>query len=124
MESISNKSKKTEKEPDPLLERLWEKYEFPYTPPFKDSVAESRLKQACQDYANIVNVLSSVYLQQGDSENYVPPSKTIQKVSASDSKRREIHNQIALMVMGKQRSGMSNTLATHIADFALEYAEN
>ena len=117
-------SKKEEKGPDPLLEELWEKYEFVGVPPFKNSIAENRLKQACRDYANIVNVLSSTYLNKGDQENYVPPNKIIQKVSASDSKRREIHNQIALMVIGKQRSVINNTLAIHIADFALEYAES
>ncbi len=125
MEGISqHKPENIEREPDPFLEELWERYEFPGTPPFKDSVSEGRLKQACRDYAGVVNNLQSSHLLKRDSENYIPPQRAVEKISSYDSKRREIHNQIALMVMGRQRSGMDSTLAEHIADFALEYAES
>src|SRR3989344_443664 len=95
-----------EREPDPLLEDLWYKYEFSGNPPYKGSSAESRLKEACQNYAKIVNNLQSSNLYRGDSENYIPPNRAIKRASSSDSKRREIHNKIAVMVVGKERLGM------------------
>ena len=40
----------------------------------------------------------------------------------SDSERRVLHNEIAIMVTGSKRSGMEISEASHIADFAYEYA--
>lgn len=120
------KSESREREPDPLLLELWERYEFPGKPPFKNSAVEKRLQDACREYRNEVDTLSSPNTYRaGDSENYVPESqrRIIGRASVSESRRRDLHNQIALLVVSKQRSGMDRTMAEHIASFALEYAD-
>lgn len=125
MEGLNfHKQEQKEKGPDPLLLELWEKYDFPGQPPFKDSRAESRLKEACKKYSQIVHNLSSSYIHRGDAENYIPRTKSLERETSSDAERREAHNQIALMVAGEQRSGMAKGLAEQIADFALEYSDN
>jgi hypothetical protein len=119
----SHKKQAVEKEPDPYLDDLWEKYDFPGKPPYKETLAEKRLKDACQAYAAIVNQIAKSSMH-SDHENYFSQINIVKKISASDSKRRELHNQIALMVSGKQRSGMALNDAEHIANFAIELAEN
>jgi hypothetical protein len=110
-----------ETEPDPVLRSLWKKYNFPNKPPFKGSVAERRLKEACEGYSNLVKNADVINprLQQ-DSENYF--AKTKISNLGYETRRRELHNNIAVMVVGEQRSGMREDLATKIANFALEYA--
>lgn len=122
-----HKSEPREREPDPLLLELWERYEFPGKPPFKNSAVEKRLQDACRAYRNEVDNLSSPSTyKNGDSENYVPESqrRTVGRAAVSESRRRDLHNQIALLVVSKQRSGMDRTTAEHIASFALEYADS
>jgi hypothetical protein len=94
---------------DPRLENLWEKYELVGNPPQKDSVAETRLKERCEEYASYSIGANSKFSGSKAAYNY-------------DVNKRRIHNEIAIMVMGAQRSGMKSSLAQHIANFAIEYA--
>ncbi len=95
-----------EKEYDHRLEMLWNEYGFPGQPPVMGSKAEKRLLDYCTSYSRFL------------TSNHI--SKDIK---SSDTERRTLHNQIAIMVVGKQRSGMESSLAEHIADFAFEYAK-
>ncbi len=122
MESMKNLS--IEGEVDPILHKLWRKYKFTTKPPIKGGVAEQRLLNACRSYINLVDNLPQMInaRSQQDSENYFAKNRAIDFVKQSDSSRRELHNQIAIMIVGKQRSGMDESLALHLADFAREYA--
>lgn len=94
---------------DPWLEDLWGKYDFKGNPPKIGSKAEERLRKTCEEYARFL----------GDSYSYA--SSSVDKKKESDTRKRQLHNEIAIMVMGKQRSGMVSSLAEHIANFAYEY---
>lgn len=105
-----------EKSYDPFLEELWVEYNFRGKSPFAGSVAEIRLKEACDKYANFM-----------DHGKKMLPGEEVaiygtKKISSSDAERRELHNQIAIMVLGRQRSGMDVETAKHIAEFAYEYS--
>ena len=123
IESIGNNS--IESERDPVLEKLWRKYRFANKPPIKESVAEQRLFSACKKYISLVDNMPTLISAgiQPDSENYFANRKSVDFVKQSDSARRELHNQIAIMVVGKPRSGMEESLALKIADFAREYVD-
>ncbi|MFA6270079.1 MAG: hypothetical protein WC657_02625 [Candidatus Paceibacterota bacterium] len=107
---------KFEKNRDPFLEELWSEYGFRGKPPFADSVAEKRLKESCNSYANFVD----------RNKNQLPGEEKliygVNKIGSSEVGRRALHNQIALMVMGEQRSGMDIGLAKKIGEFAYEYS--
>jgi len=114
-----------ESEPDPVLKSLWKKYNFPNRPPFKGSVAERRLKEVCSGYSNLVknsNVINKNLEE--DSENYFSKRSNIDGsyTLGYETKRRELHNTIAIMVVGEKRSGMNEAMALKIADFAMEYS--
>ncbi len=93
---------------DPFLEDLWNKYNFSGHPPKKGSQAESRFFDKCALYAT--------YL---DHPIHYPDEHAKKD---SDSMRRQLHNEIAIMIMGQKRSGMKSSQAEHIANFAYEYA--
>jgi len=121
MESMRNLS--IEGEVDPILNKLWRKYKFTTKPPIKGGVAEQRLLSACRSYTSLVDNLPQMInaRSQQDSENYFAKNRSVDFVRESESDRRELHNQIAIMIVGKQRSGMEESLALHLADFAREY---
>jgi len=101
---------------EPFLEEIWSEYGFPGHPPFKDSVAENRLKEACDKYANFIDHYDKGL--PGDEKH----SKGVKGISSSETDRRNLHNQIAVMVFGRLRSGMEEELARHIAEFAYEFS--
>lgn len=119
-------------EPNPELRRLWAKYRFPAGgAPFAGSPAEVRLVETCSRYAQYVlyperfehkqreqNPFTGKSEIVGDGENYFGADR--RKSSSSDSTRRQLHNEIALMVVGQQRSGMGFEQADEIARFAVE----
>lgn len=119
------------KEIDPDLLQLWEDYGFPGKPPFKGSKAEAKLKDICIRYRDIAENIESisnnhlVQVRQQDSENFFSHKKDVTETTfaKSDASRRELHNQIAMMVVSKQRSKMDNAEAQEIARFAMEYAD-
>lgn len=117
MEALAHRGE--EKKPiDPFLEELWHEYGFAGRPPFQNSSAESRLKDNCGEYTRIVlRELRSSY-QPGSELSEIARKKVL---SSSDTKRRELHDKIALMVAGRHRTGMENVRAEAIADFAAEY---
>lgn len=121
LEGIGNlKGSNPEKEIDPFLEELWEEYSFLGNPPFVGSIAEKRLKEACDSYANFLESHKFSSSPKDDSEG---SDYKIKKLEVGESERRKLHNLIALMVIGKQRSGMETKLAKKIASFAFEYSK-
>lgn len=108
---------RVEKTYEPFLLQLWEEYDFMGRPPFSGSEAEKRLKELCDKYAGFID----------HNKNQLPGDEAMiygsKKLSSSDSARRALHNQIALMVVGEQRSGMESRLARNIAEFAYEYSK-
>ena len=116
MEGLNINNNQQEKGYDSFLEDLWIEYDFHGNPPFESSVAEERLKEVCDMYAGLIdrdeNKLSGLEVTASDTK----------KILSSDSHRRELHNKIAIMVVGKQRSGMDDILARKIANFAYEYS--
>lgn len=119
-------------EANPRLSALWAKYRFPANgAPFAGSPAEDRLVSACSRYAQYIlfperfatktrevdpSTLRSGLV--GDAEDYFAANR--RKEGSSDSARRALHNEIAIMVVGQQRSGMATDLAEKIAEFAVD----
>lgn len=93
---------------DSRLGDLWEEYGFPGKPPKKDSEAEKRLLNTCKLYSQFLIDEKGGY--------------SVAQLGSSEAERRKLHNQVAIMVVGKKRSGMDLDEATHIGDFAFEYA--
>lgn len=105
--------KKEESLFDPRLEDLWEEYKFPGKPPRKGTEAERRLFERCQMHSGIL-------VAGGTASTW---HKGLSERIASDSEQRKLHNEIAVMVMGRKRSGMEEQTARAIANFAFEYAQ-
>lgn len=130
---------------DPRLVKLWKKYGFMGQPPFKDSPAEQRLLDLCEQYSNLVLSRETTRPTYKKVENPTTPEEKYRAGMASDesdsyfkslsqknpikdfevydSKQRELHNQIALMVTGKQRSDIEEKIGEMIADFAFVFAK-
>jgi len=102
---------------DQNIVNLWEKYSFPETPPPLDSVEGQRLLDYCRSYIEyaLTNKLPSPPMY--DSENM---RASIIVDNWADRRRRELHNNIALIVAGKDRSSMGDWEAGEIANFASE----
>ena len=116
MEKIDIKKISEESQDKLFLEQLWGEYSFSGNPPVVGSVTEKRLKEACNKYANFMDHGKKM-LSGEEAAIY-----GIKKISSSDVDRRELHNQIAIMVVGRQRSGMDEDLAKSIREFAYEYS--
>jgi len=86
------------------LTNLWRQFNFMGEPPEPGSVAENRLREKCLSYTSFV-------LNEGKSG-----------ATGSDSYRRQLHNEIAIMVSGTQRSEMDFADADPIAEFAIKFA--
>jgi hypothetical protein len=99
------KSDVTPEESQKIANR-WNRFRFQGKPPKPGSIAESRLVKACHDYA-------SYLLEIGRG-----CGGSLALAKGSDAKRRELHNNLAIMITGQQRSGMDETLAKEIATFA------
>lgn len=122
--TLGTKEEKEFTERDQYLEKLWTKYQFVGEAPFKGSPVEKRLYNTCKKY-NAFSLDTSKYnaLDTGtDDENYFAKPRDFLKIlGSSEAARRELHNQIAMMVTGRQRSGMDFDEATEIAHFACEF---
>ena len=81
---------------------LWKQFGLLGKPPKPGSVAEQRLFDACEAYVKKV----------------IHPEHT--KVPGSESDQRRLHNEIAVMVLGKERSGMAYDEASKITEFACQ----
>lgn len=117
MEGIGVIKNVPEKNRDPFLEELWMEYGFHGKPPFVGSIAEKRLKETCDKYADCVD----------HNLNKIPGDEAaayggVKKISTSESYRRELHDQIAVMIVGRKRTGMEESLANRITDFSYEYS--
>ncbi len=109
-------------ERDPELVFLWKKYRLFGEPPVKGSPVEERLRDTCRRYMEYAtNPEQFKKIINTDSENYFSQGRPLMKTGESNAARRELHNQIALMVVGNQRSGMHVERAEELADFASEY---
>jgi len=112
---------KVRPERDPELAALWRKYRFLGDPPFLGSPAEARLKDLRKRYLQLVLLdKPSLVNRREDAEDYFAQFRRGRESDSSEAIRRELHNQIALMVLGRQRSGMETSLAEAIGEFASE----
>ncbi len=109
MESVQLDNGEDIEEFDPRLEELWNRYGFRHRQPKNGSAAEKRLFGACMKYASYID---------GGAFG----TEKVDKQKIYEPERRRLHNEITIMVLGVQRTGMSKTDAEHISDFAYEYA--
>ncbi len=100
--NMDSEQQEKPKEYDHALLNLWKKYKFSGKPPFKDSPAEQRLRETCEKYYKLM------------------VNDQLTRVKGSQDKKRELHNQIALMTIGKQRSEVNTEIAEMLANFASE----
>jgi hypothetical protein len=82
---------------------LWNNYGFMGNPPKEESPVLQRFNDACEAYVKFV-----------ESDN-------LNDVVGSQSARRNLHNEIALMVLGRKRSGMELKKAESITEFVCRY---
>jgi hypothetical protein len=111
-------------ERDPFLQKLWKKYRLAGEPPFQASPVENRLYETCKKYSaydlgDAKEAVIAKKLGSENSEDYFSAHRNIRQPS-SDASRRELHNQIALMTLGVQRSGLDTARAEELAQFACE----
>ncbi|MDD5527918.1 MAG: hypothetical protein PHO56_02980 [Patescibacteria group bacterium] len=90
-----------EKEKISDIAKYWRRFGFPGKPPQEGTPAEERLIKISQEYFDTALMCERMGNPKG-----------------SDAKRRELHNQLGLMIFGKQRTDMSESVAEAIADFA------
>ena len=100
-EGIKQETRRIEKF-DPQFLGLWTKLGLPGKPPAQGSVAEGRLRETCERYTQYV----------------INPE--MMKHAGSDQRRRNLHNEIAIMLVGRPRSGMDGVEADKIANFAVQ----
>lgn len=81
--------------------KYWKNLDFPATPPKPGTPVEQRMLDIAREYYDIALMCA---------KNGNPPG--------SSAKRRELHNQLALMIYGQQRSDLDTRTAEKIADFA------
>ena len=98
-ENISNFSGK-ENTPQSDVAKYWAKFNFPFKPPKSGSPVEARLEQACNDYAKFI----------------LDPNR--HGAVGSEGERRLLHDQLAIMTVGKNRIDLDTETAEEIADFA------
>lgn len=120
MKNIESLNMENQREADPILKELWKKYHFIGNPPLAGSPVEERLKDTCARYMKYVLGKVEPPQTQSNTEDYFAQFRANVKKPDSEASRRELHNQIALMVLGSQRSGMDITTAEQLTDFASE----
>lgn len=86
----------------PDVARIWKKYHFRGEMPRPGSVAEQRMIALCNEYVNLA----------------INPGE----VRSSNVSRRELHNRLAVMILGETRTGLRQDLADDISNFAAEVA--
>lgn len=113
----------------PDIATLWKEYGGKGKCPALESPVMQRLVDSCREYIAIVlkqkELACRVQKKSTDDENYFAPKPedlVKQVVSESDIRRRQLHNDIAQILVGKSRSGMSEGEANNIADFACQVA--
>lgn len=85
------------------LVSLWREFGFIGKPPKDGSPVLERLKEACESYVKFVE------------------SESVHRVPGSEAKRRNLHNEIALMVIGKERSRVDLKTAEKITEFVCRF---
>jgi len=101
-DEVNNKEEQIESE---RISFLWAQYGFPGNPPRIGTGAYDRLKDYCRSYTNF---LVDEIMSKGNTP------------SISEPRKRELHNNIALMTTGRERSSMSNEEGVKIVNFASE----
>lgn len=86
--------------------------------PKKGTQAHQKLMEAAQKYMAEVRKIAErrPISPQPDSENYFSRQKL--PPSSSDTTRREYHDQLSILLLGKKRTELSNKEAHRISDFA------
>lgn len=103
-ESFGNKSEKGRKKENynSYLEKLWKEYRFFGQPPGSGSIAEKRLKNACDAY--VIYLLETPTSQSGDA------------------RRRELHDEIARLTVGKSYEDLDYHTIEQLSDFSCRYS--
>ncbi|MBI2474216.1 MAG: hypothetical protein HYV68_00790 [Candidatus Taylorbacteria bacterium] len=91
--------KRSAEKVDPLLAKLWRENNFFGESPVKNSPVEKRLRNLCEQYAATV-------------------SRTFGFTPERERNRRDLHNQLSLMLTGKQRDTLDCVEAEKIGNFA------
>jgi len=103
---------KEKPETESHLAQLWRSYRFSGQPPKEGSPVAVRLQETCEAYLKFM----VKHAKDGETSS----ENKVYKAHASDAYHRELHNQIALMTTGKQRSDMDTRQAEMVANFACE----
>lgn len=90
------------------LERLWNIYGFPGNAPKAGTPVEKRLQEKCREYAEKV------------VKDTIDPARS--RTQGSESLRRDLHDEVSVMIFGKRRAGLDSRTAEQIGDFACELA--
>jgi len=105
----SGGNEKTEKESP--IGALWRKYNFKGNPPRPGTPVEGRLNKACYEYISYIQSRAQANISEETPNNIT---------RGSDTHQRDLHDQIAQMVFGLNRSQLPNNTAEKISDFACE----
>lgn len=96
-----------------ILNDLWKSYEFPGRSPRFNSSIYIRLLDKCKKYA--------LYMD-GQRSTLSPDENGNVRISNFEQERRLLHNEICIMTIGRQRSGLDSKIAESVAEFAYEFA--
>jgi hypothetical protein len=108
-----NLGKNPEQQEDSKLMRLWRKYNFAGNPPKAGSPVEERLIQTCENYIDYLIKRATTTIGSSQESSFT---------NSSERHQRDLHNQIALMVIGANRSDLPIDIAEKIQNFACELA--
>ncbi|MFA5184588.1 MAG: hypothetical protein WC456_03640 [Patescibacteria group bacterium] len=97
---------------------LWKKYGFRGQPPKAGSVVEKRLIDTCQEYLDAIKIRAKTGIQL--DSRITGQNINLDPMKRSDDHQRQLHNQISLMIIGANRSGLPPQMAEKISDFACE----
>lgn len=100
LENNFEKGKDTLEKEQKRIDGLWKRFHLNGQPPKAGTPVMDRLTDNCRSYLDFIT------------------NSKVSNMTSSDSIRRDIHNQIAIMVDGKKREDMSFDRAEEIAEFA------
>lgn len=85
---------------------LWSQYGFPGEAPRAGTPVEQRLQGKCRAYADKV------------VKDAIDPKRSL--TEGSDRLRKDLHNELAIMIFGKQRDSLDPQSIENVTDFACE----
>lgn len=86
------------------IKRWWHEFGFPGQPPQTGNIAENRLVGKCEQYAGFIS------------------NPRLKGATGSDGARRAAHNELSVMVFGKQLDVLDWETRDRLAEFACQIA--